>query len=317
WAFLMGLLGRWPRRYMMWFALVFFGLYGGYFVARLNYYRQWLPNTFYAKRGGGGILLHRGWKELIRDHGASAWLLIPLAIAAARKRMAATMLIGVVLLRIAFQLWSGGPSSGRYRFLVPVLPFLYVLIVAGLTSLVRSSAARRVAIGLAALAILVPGWLAYPNEREYALAYGRGERRAHMEFGRWVNTHTAGSAIIAMDDAGLGPLTADRECIDMLGLNDSHIAHLSGSFGGKMDARYVLGRRPDLIVLISTVPRATSGKDFELEGDAILFEDPEFGHLYRWCREYEFAPDYHLAVYRRIDSKAVPPDSSVAIRPNR
>jgi len=122
-----------------------------------------------------------------------------------------------------------------------------------------------------------------------------------------VNERTSPQAVIAMDDAGLAPFLAERRTIDMLGLNDRHIAHLRGAFG-KFDVRYVLGQRPDLIVLISDVVAPRSDADFRIGYHALIVHDPEFGQSYRFARDFEFGPDYFLLVYRRNDSTAVPPD---------
>jgi hypothetical protein len=118
---------------------------------------------------------------------------------------------------------------------------------------------------------------------------------------------TAPDAVLAMDDAGIGPLVADRKTIDMLGLNDAHIAHLPGGYG-KIDVRYILDQRPDLIVLVAYVERPSRPEDFHLPGHRALFADPAFQAGYRYARTFTFGGDYHLAVYRRIDSRAVPAD---------
>ena len=113
---------------------------------------------------------------------------------------------------------------------------------------------------------------------------------------------------MAMDDAGAGPYLAERTNIDMLGLLDSHIAHLTGRYGDKFDVAYELGRRPDLVVLLSRVPEPTVGADFRLPGHTALFQEPSFQAVYRLSRRYSFNPTYWLIVYRRQDSTAVPAD---------
>jgi hypothetical protein len=153
--------------------------------------------------------------------------------------------------------------------------------------------------------MLLPAWLAYPGEEMRARGYGYALRRAHGALGTEINARTAPSAVLAMDDAGLAPFLADRTTIDMLGLNDRHIAHLPGAFG-KFDIDYVLGRRPDLIVLISYVPEPVHDADFRIAYHARIFRSPTFRADYRFTRRFEFGPDYYLLAYRRVDSAAVP-----------
>jgi len=111
---------------------------------------------------------------------------------------------------------------------------------------------------------------------------------------------------MAMDDAGVAPYLAERTNIDMLGLNDRHIAHLPGRYNEKFDVDYILGRRPDLVVLLSRVPEPTIESDMRLPGHAALFRDARFQAEYRFARRYAFNPTYWLIVYRRQDSAAAP-----------
>ena len=141
-----------------------------------------------------------------------------------------------------------------------------------------------------------------------ALAYGRGLNAAHGALGRAVNSGTAPDALIAMDDAGLGPYLSRRRNLDMLGLNDRHIARLPGRFSYKVDVPYVLGRSPDLIVLISSVAEPTRGEHLPLPAHAALAADSTFHARYEFVRVYTMRPDYHLGVFRRRDSRAVPAD---------
>jgi len=129
-----------------------------------------------------------------------------------------------------------------------------------------------------------------------------------MALGQAIAAHTRSDAVMAMDDAGIAPLVADRRNIDMLGLNDEHIGHLPGRYAEKFDIRYVLGRRPDLIVLLAYVEQPRRDEDFRLPGHAALFRDEEFRTRYRYVRSFAFDPEYYLLVYRRIDSLAAPAD---------
>jgi hypothetical protein len=301
---------RRPRAYLARFAALFLGIGAIYFIARWAYYGQLLPNTFYAKGTGTRALLAQGWLQLRAfgtEFGALAWLAMIPAVIVRRTRRAALALFGIVALRIGFQLWSGGAWMGRYRFLVPAIPFMTLLIVSGLAA-IRPLLARRAALAVAAAMLVGPGWLLYPKSEAIALDYAASLTRAHVQFGRAIHARTGPGAVMAMDDAGAGPYFAERTNIDMLGLNDTHIAHLPGRYNEKFDVAYVLGRRPDLVVLASRVPEPGEDRDLRLPGHAALFRDPRFQAGYRFVRTYMFNPTYYLAVYRRLDSTAVPAD---------
>jgi arabinofuranosyltransferase len=72
--------------------------------------------------------------------------------------------------------------------------------------------------------------------------------------GRWLRQNTSSGTLLATDAAGAIPFYSGLKTIDMLGVNDRHIAHLSvpnmghGTAGHeKRDFAYVLSRRPDII----------------------------------------------------------------------
>jgi len=301
---------RRPRSWTMRFAASFSLAFGLYFAIRAVYYGQWLPNTFYAKGGADQLLLQKGWDEAIRfaeKCGGWAWLAALPALFARRFRSTVLVLLSIVLVRVAFQLWSGGAWMGRLRFLIPILPPLLVMMALGLAAALRSERSRWLAAALTAALALTPGWLQRPDDEELAINYGNSLRHAHAALGERIAQRTEPGAVIAMDDAGLGPLLAQRTNVDMLGLNDAHIAHLPGRFAQKFDAPYVLSRNPDLIVLVASVPQPTRDQDFRFAGPA-MFRETEFRTGYRFVREYRFDPTYYLLVYRRLGSDQVHPD---------
>src|SRR5262249_54212562 len=161
----------------------------------------------------------------------------------------------------AFEVWSGGDFMYRYRFLIPAFPLLLVMVMMATLTVTRTTSLRWVAAGGFIVLTLLPGWRVHSTTEATALEYGRGLRRAHLALGRRIAARTSPAAVMAMDDAGLGPFAADRVNIDMLGLNDVHIAHRPGAYG-KSDVPYILGRNPDLIVLVSSIPRPTTRTDF-------------------------------------------------------
>ncbi len=277
-------------------------------VFRIATYGDPLPNTLRAKGGGTGYLLDRGWSQLIEFLAATggwAWLAALLPLAWARARPAALAVLAAILVRVAFHVWSGGPWMARGRFLIPVLPLVLPLAAWGVALALRGRWPR--ALGFAALAalLLAPGWARHARLEAVSLNYGASLRAAHQRLGAEIAANSDADAVMAMDDAGLGPLVADRTNVDMLGLNDRHLGRLRGDFGVKFDSRYVLDRRPDLIVLMSRRAPPIASRDLFVTGQVALFEDPEFGERYAFVREYVFADDYRLLLHARKDSKAL------------
>lgn len=277
------------------FALIF----GAYFITRWAWYGELLPNTFYAKGGGHGELMRRGLQEIGAFAGRTGgwtWLVAIPALFARRWRPAAIAVLGMPLLRGAFELWSGGAWMGRDRFLVPALPHIMLLVALGARALVRRAPEAAAAVALAF--VLASGWATWPAAHVRAVTYGQKLQQAHLRFGLDVDLHTAKDAVIAIDDAGIAPLVADREAIDMLGLNDGHLAHLPGVFAEKFDNAYVLSRRPDLVVLLAD-PLPDARPRYRLAGHAAMIQEPAFGDSFVYSREYLYEWGYHLLVYRR------------------
>jgi hypothetical protein len=102
-----------------------------------------------------------------------------------------------------------------------------------------------------------------------------GEREAvneRAEIGRWLRANAPDDAAIAVLAAGAIPFESRLETIDMLGINDEHIAHQSVTVGSRLaaaghekyDSQYVLARRPDAVILFDALePRPFGREDYD------------------------------------------------------
>jgi hypothetical protein len=95
----------------------------------------------------------------------------------------------------------------------------------------------------------------------------------NADMGYWLLQNTPPDTVIATGIAGALPYYSERYVIDMLGLNDTHIAHLDietmgqGIAGAeKTDAQYVFKRRPDY------VPWSTSWNLQQIAGFRRVYE---------------------------------------------
>ncbi len=117
-------------------------VYGGYFLWRYDYYGYLLPNTFYAK-----VTLQDTQAQYQRglEHARAfagyhlAWITVPLALLALGRRRAwwwASHLILVIAAYVGYIIYVGGDWSVG-RFFVPILAPFYLLMVAGIGTLVK------------------------------------------------------------------------------------------------------------------------------------------------------------------------------------
>jgi hypothetical protein len=239
-------------------------VYVPYFLWRYGYYDQLLPNTFYAKAAEPSWeRVARGLRQLGRL--VSSWSLLPplllaLPSLAQLSRRAIAFAWASVAATLAYFLFVGGDVLSFFgpRFLMPALPGLLLLAAVGVervTVLLPRVRWRLAALVLAALALLgnalAYSWPADPS----VLDDLRVEGEAQTRLAEWMLEHTPPGTVFATPAAGIVPFLTGRPTIDMYGLNDAHIAHrrvppgAAGKAGHeKHDARYVLDRRPDLVL---------------------------------------------------------------------
>lgn len=221
---------------------------------RLAYYGYPLPNTYYAKVSGPvsqrlvqgslqllGIALHAGLLPHLAALlvAAAAALRPPRGAGAPRGRFELALGLGW----LAYWIYVGGDVFAE-RMLLVLFPIGIVLLVdPTLFPLPRRSAF--VLAGVTAAFPLVP--LAIDTRFGYALdRYDRW-----VAVGRYLARERFAGRLLAVDAAGKIPFYSDLPAVDMLGLNDVHIAHLPAAYfeagHNKYDPDYVLSRRPAVL----------------------------------------------------------------------
>jgi hypothetical protein len=115
--------------------------------------------------------------------------------------------------------------------------------------------------------------------------------------GEWLHQSFPPNTLMAINAAGIVPYLSGLRTLDMLGLNDEHIAHRQMTLGlgvsghEKHDATYVLSRKPDIILLglPTLAPRFVKQDELEhwvgrffqyLPGDSKIYHSEEFRRSY-------------------------------------
>ena len=117
------------------FVLGFVIIFGTYFIWRWSFFGYFFPNTFYAKTGGGFQQIAGGFLYIIkamRLFYGFGWILIIFVFLFLRKRMItmdAIFLFSVGLLSLLTTILLGGDHFHLGRFILPVLPFLFVFFL--------------------------------------------------------------------------------------------------------------------------------------------------------------------------------------------
>jgi arabinofuranosyltransferase len=303
-ALLVGLLAvlrraqRGSGRELARWCLVFLALFLPYFCWRFSYYGELFPNTFYAKVGTSPSQVMRGLRYLdayLRESGY--WLLLPcLGLFWSERRARAALLGGTALGYAAYVVLVGGDGLPMYRFWVPVLPLLFLLVAEGTAAVLARFAAPRAAravTAVLAVALCLRSALPAFGSPARFVDQDRREVAAWKEIGAWFAGTAPATASIAVIPAGAIPYFSRLRAIDMLGLNDATIAHGSAHELGagqagheKYDVDYVLGKRPTYVLIgvyglspVAAPPQQLVQPYYPAE--LRLLESPRFAASYR------------------------------------
>jgi hypothetical protein len=253
-----------PLSQLIKMALYFTALPLAHLIFRKAYYGEWLPNTFYAKLSGQlPDLVPAGlsylWSYLI----SGGWFLaLPVLLIPIFFRFR-NWLITAFLLQLLFLCLYVTKIGGDYfafnRFLVPGIPVLCTPTALSLLHIVTFLKINK-AVALVIAITLATGqsWFSYHSHayQAYLETVISGQERALVA--EWLLNNFSGNPLIAVNAAGLIPYKTMLPTIDMLGLNDHHIARVTNmtentgaKFVGhfKYDGEYVCQLRPDVVIL--------------------------------------------------------------------
>ncbi len=264
------------------------GLYGAlfmaYFIWRYRYFGYLLPNTFYAKTGGGLPQAIRGAMLAFLFYMQFAIPLVPWGLVAAWQagvppvrrmwqaliRDGSLLLFGSAIL-VTYTLYTiavGGDYMAMHRFYVPVLPFLYLLAGACAAALYPDATRRPHRAAFALLIAITAAGTFFPSTR-LERGFFASPPQQHGDWRgvlieRW---HVARLSVIgrffrgyrrdyseSLATSAIGAIGyyADMTVYDVHGLVDTHIAHLPAppdfaehrAGHGRSDLPYTLDQRP-------------------------------------------------------------------------
>lgn len=228
------------------------------------YYGSFIPNSFYAKVGVPlSIRMEAGLRYLAgyAIHPPCPLLLLLILLAAMLLRSVWAKRLGYLLSIIGTYLVyvvvvAGGDHMPAYRFMAPItVPLAYALYLAVRALLPRPD--RAAVLGVLGVAMVLPALqlVSPPLNPQIDPAAVVG-----AAVGKHIQRAWPAGALVALNTAGSTPYYAkDLRFIDMLGLNDAHIARQKvreillekQNWPGhaKGDGRYVLSRQPDYIIM--------------------------------------------------------------------
>lgn len=258
---------------------------------RLLYYGDWVPNTAHVKLQAGEAHVDMGalyvW-DALESHGALL-LLAGLALLVTprgeRPRARVRLLLPVLLAWPAYLIRIGGDIFPAQRHMVMWVALLAGLAAAGAAAI--SDRWPRLSVPVAGLAALLLGAQGVAQlERTSWIRVGTegwvldGLEVGEMLRARFGETGTT----LAVSAAGAVPYAWKGPTLDMLGLNDAHIAKQVPDDADRAwighahgDGAYVLAQRPGILLFCE--PRGRRAACFRSEAE--LLEIPDFVRDYR------------------------------------
>lgn len=317
--------------------LLAFAVPGAFVVAvatlwRLSYYGSVLPNTAYAKSGDLEVLEQWGVPYLLEAVHATGFLAawgIALVAAIMQRRF---LLSGLAVLLLvpawaAYVIYVGGDYMPSYRLMVPILPAVFALAAAApapLFAAMQVSIQGRRSGGIRALAMgalaLLPVAALFAVVAVQAPGHLREERAHQKDNEQWTEYRRAAAnwfdrnepdAVVAANAVGAFGYYSEVRIVDMLGLNDEHIARRGTENPAEPpghqvgDGEYVLAREPDYIIPFGMKPGYRIGRTGAyFIGDRQLALSQEFRAEYEPLEiDLEEGPDRErgetLSLFRR------------------
>lgn len=286
-------------------------LYLPYFVWRWVYYGWFLPNTFYVKVGSSWDQINRGLDYVKFFLLSSSVVFIPVifsqmlsgrSLGNSRFFVISTGL--AVILQFLYVITVGGDCMPAYRFFTPVAPLIAVLAGYGLSLEIFS---RWKSLIMLFSIVCFNLWQCYNDKSLYDRILSDRVAEVGKESGEWLRDNVPPDSLLATNTAGSVAYYSKLRVIDMLGLNDEHIAHrniptLGKGFAGheKGDGKYVLSRKPDYIMFGS----ASGNKSPRFLSDREIAVEKEFNENYVY-KAYPLPSGRVLHLYERKKDKMI------------
>ncbi len=234
-------------------------------VWRLSTYGELVPNTYYAKTGGGLRSYLFGIKYAVAGFGSVNALLLffaPFALLQFKDhRLIIALLVCILSALLLFIGYSGGDWMPGFRFIVTVIPITAVLAVLSIKTLaerfdgrfVKYSSIVYVTVAISVLCSIFSGrTLIRAQAPSLGSAFFSAEGHllsSHSLVAQWLKEHSDSTTLFACGEAGLiGYINQHLRMVDLNGLMDKHIAN-DRKEGRPFDVDYVLDQKPRFVIL--------------------------------------------------------------------
>lgn len=310
------------------FTLGFTIIFAAYFIWRWSYFGYFLPNTFYAKTGGGLQQITGGFLYVLKSlrlfYGLG-WIPLVFVMFFFKKNMftgKAGFVLSFALISLATTILIGGDHFNYGRFVLPVFPLLFVVFLPALNRMLSVQIKYlnikpfyRVAAILIFLIITLIVKPVYKqvisgfqnlleSKKEILAVYDESTEEEIIDWQHgWVIMGKALKQIADKDDyiaavpIGAIGYYSKVNIIDMVGIVDPVIAHEKFSSNlvkkwtpghTKGNGKYILSRKPEYIQLTDYLTRSPLEKPHKRSMQFISVK--EIWESEEFHHDYEFYP---------------------------
>ncbi len=292
-----------------------------YLGFRLTYYGHFLPNTFFAKTGFGFFYIYRGFDylgESFSTYFIYGLLLILPILLFRYKEFFREISFYILTLSAYFTavVLIGGDVLPFHRFLLPVIPLVYVYSVSAIIMLIRSNDKLNSLKDLSACiisAFFIFYFITIYHRELPVINSTRGfeiglvkKMRIYADYVGRISAVKNIQPRVSLSTIGAFSYYSDAEVIDLIGLTDKYIAHNPKETEGIDDSiplawrerryniDYVLNEKPHFIIF----PAGAKPSAFP---EAALFGSELFHKQYFPQLFYSRELNQYLPVFTRRD----------------
>ncbi len=297
------------------FYLLPLALYIGF---RLFYYGYLFPNTFYAKTGFGLFYLERGSTYLNETFSRYLYyglmIIAPVILLIYRnlrsKVIVFYFLIGICIFGV---LAVGGDVLSLHRFVLPVLPLVYILFSKLLEQIIVNVRWMNIKYTLSGIFVLLVLYLSFHGYRSELprimelRGYELGLVNKMKIYSQWVNDQAEkrdDTVTVCLSTIGAFSFYSKARVIDLIGLTDEYIAHNPKEVKGiaenvnviwkerRYNVEYIMEQEPDYIIM-------PAGAKPSAYPESALFTHRKFMEGYYPQLFYSYALGQYLPVFTK------------------
>jgi arabinofuranosyltransferase len=227
--------------------LVYVIIVTGQFLFQVQYYGEWLPNTYTLKLTGMSLAdrLSNGFGFILPFLVQISFVLIPASVGVflqfSREKL---LLLSLFLSTIAYQVYVGGDPWSYWRMMSPAMPLLGILFIsvvnfgvsaqAGRSRILRGTGPAAQVLIIVLIGLLVANAYFLPEALFLDRPFYVSANQHNVNIAVALSEITTPQASAGILWAGAIPYFSERKGIDFLGKSDRYIAQLPPDMSGKI-----------------------------------------------------------------------------------